>query len=185
MKKKKCSTCRKKKFLSEFFKDKSKKDGFCCQCKICQKEYRGQFPWRKSLYSIRQRCENPNNNRYENYGGRGIQCLISKEELEELWFRDDASFMQKPTIDRKENDGHYTFLNCRFIEKSENSAKDKRIPVLQLDLNGHFIREWSCAKEVEKELKIDHSSISRCCNDKQKTAGKWKWKFNKKGEIKL
>ena len=38
-----------------------------------------------------------------------------------LWLRDEAANMKKPSIDRKDKDGHYVFGNCRFIELSNNS----------------------------------------------------------------
>ena len=57
-----------------------------------------------------------------------------------------------------------------------NGAKmSKR--VLQFDLDGDFIREWPSMREVKRNLKIDNSSITRCCKGKQKTAGKYIWKF--------
>lgn len=37
---KKCSKCELEKSLAEFSKDKNKKDGYCCKCKSCYKEYR-------------------------------------------------------------------------------------------------------------------------------------------------
>lgn len=57
-----------------------------------------------------------------------------------------------------------------------NGAKMSK-PVLQFDLDGDFIREWPSMREVKHNLKIDNSSIARCCKGKQKTAGKYIWKF--------
>lgn len=57
-----------------------------------------------------------------------------------------------------------------------NGAKMSK-PVLQFDLDGDFIREWPSMREVKRNLKIDNSSIARCCKGKQKTAGKYIWKF--------
>lgn len=77
-------------------------------------------PWLKHLYKAKQRCVNPNATRYPCYGGRGIKFLLNKEEIKTLWFRDKAYLLIKPSIDRKNNDGHYEFSNCRFIEYSKN-----------------------------------------------------------------
>lgn len=70
--------------------------------------------------NVRQRCESEGDPKYEYYGGRGIRCLISHEELIRLWRRDNADEMEQPSIDRRDADGHYTFENCRFREFAEN-----------------------------------------------------------------
>lgn len=80
-------------------------------------------PWIKNYKAAKSRCNGKNNNRYPRYGGRGIKFNLSLEDIKNLWLRDDASKMLKPSIDRIDNDGNYTFANCRFIELSENSSK--------------------------------------------------------------
>lgn len=53
-------------------------------------------------------------------------------------------------------------------------------PVLQFDLNGNFIKEYTSIKEVEIENGLNHSLISRCCLGKVKTAYKYIWKYKEK-----
>ena len=74
-------------------------------------------------HNIKQRCNNPNNPSYKYYGGRKIGFLITQEDIIRLWFRDNASSMKRPSIDRIDNNGHYTYQNCRFIELSNNIKK--------------------------------------------------------------
>lgn len=52
----------------------------------------------------------------------------------------------------------------------------KRIPIVQFSLDGKFIREWSCAGDVEKELGINHRAIYQCCKGRTKSSGGFKWK---------
>ena len=143
---KKCGLCKKIKSLNNFGLNKSIKDGYCVYCKECWKIYMEKWrikhpdetrtieirywekikkekPWSITLSSIKKRCLNSKNKRYDDYGGRGIKCLITEKELKELWCRDKAYLMKCATIDRDDNDGHYEFDNCRYIEKSENSSK--------------------------------------------------------------
>ena len=82
-------------------------------------------PWSSVHSSIKTRCTNPNQDAWYRYGGRGIQCKITFDEVKQLWFRDKAYLMKKPSIDRIDNDGHYEFSNCRFIELSENISRNK------------------------------------------------------------
>jgi hypothetical protein len=73
-----------------------------------------------SYYALRQRCNNKNCFCYIYYGGRGIKASISKEEVRNLWNRDNAEKMKNPSIDRVDPNKDYTYKNCRFIELSEN-----------------------------------------------------------------
>jgi len=75
------------------------------------------------FYDIKTRCFNKKAQNYKYYGGRGIKCNISKNELIMLWFRDYAYLLKKPSIDRIDNDGNYEYSNCRFIEMSKNTIK--------------------------------------------------------------
>lgn len=122
------------------------------------------FPWKKTLRNIKYRCNVLTCEFYHRYGGRGIKCLITAEELKELWFRDKAYLMKKPSIDREDNDGNYTFDNCQYIEWRENAEKAndlKRKAILQYDLNGIFIKEWKSINDAARKLKIDKSFICR------------------------
>lgn len=75
-------------------------------------------PWEITRNGILTRCKN--NKRYVE---RGIKCRINLVELKQLWFRDKAWLLKCPSIDRIDNDGDYTFDNCRFIEKSINTRR--------------------------------------------------------------
>lgn len=77
----------------------------------------------KLLANIKQRCFNQNNKSFKWYGKRRIGCLLTVEDVITLWYRDKAWRLTKPSIDRINNNGHYVFGNCRFIELSENSKK--------------------------------------------------------------
>ncbi len=131
------------------------------------------------LKEIKQRCNNPNNKRYKDYGLRGIKCLITEEELEFLWFRDKAWLLKEPSIDRKDNDGNYELSNCQFIEMDINRVKDRLKPILQFDLNDKLIKEWLSIKDASQKLKISNGDIVACCKKYKyhKSAGGYKWKY--------
>ena len=148
---KKCSKCKKLKTLNDFYDNK----GHNRHCKKCMrlwnkkyakthkkqrneyaKKYRKKYPnkikkwkrnhkWAISYYQAKQRCENKNNHNYKYYGAKGIKMLMTIKDFKYLWYRDKAYNMKKPTIDRINNNKHYTLQNCRFIENYINSSKDK------------------------------------------------------------
>ena len=91
-----------------------------------QRIRREEMPWENPYYLAKQRCTNPNNPRFPRYGGRGIEFLLTMDEVVFLFMRDNAEDMDWASIDRVDNDGHYIFENCRFIEMSENNAKRHR-----------------------------------------------------------
>ena len=82
-------------------------------------------PWYKSFYASKGRCENPKNNKYYLYGARGIKFDLGFWAMGVLYWRDKAELMDCPSIDRIDSSGDYTFQNCRFIEKSENSRQGR------------------------------------------------------------
>ena len=142
-----------------------------------RKEKHKIFPWKRILESIKQRCNNLKNKRYKSYGGRGIKCLITEKELKFLWFRDKAYLLKHPSIDRINNDGNYCIDNCKFIEFSHNSAKDKNKPILQFSLDGTFIKEWDSISDACKYYCTSVSNISCVLRKRSKSAKSFIWKY--------
>ena len=52
-----------------------------------------------------------------------------------------------------------------------------RIPIVQLDLQGNFIKEYDSATQASKELNILATSITKCCKGKQQTCSGYKWVY--------
>lgn len=113
--------CSKKCRNKAYYKNNKKrlKNIFTQRCR----NYINNHRWAKCLGNARARCNNPNRDNYNRYGGRGIECFLTIEEIKYLWFRDKAYLMEKPSIDRIDNDGNYELNNCRFMELSENVKK--------------------------------------------------------------
>ena len=62
-------------------------------------------------------------------------------------------------------------------KQKEIAKKINAIKVIQFDLQGNYIKEWDSASEAARQLNIDQSGIIKCCRNKLKTAGKYKWKY--------
>ena len=90
------------------------------------RDFRNDYPWMESWYKIQQRCNNKNCKDYYRYGKRGIKALITKDEIKELWFRDKAYEMRRPSIDREDSNKDYTFDNCRYMELAKNIRRSNK-----------------------------------------------------------
>ena len=81
---------------------------------------------------------------------------------------------------RSENQLHAYNIGLQKPNKPMLNKKGKLNPlskkVIQYDLNGNFIKEYSSYTEATQQTNINH--IGDCCNGKFKRAGKyiWKWK---------
>jgi len=113
----------------------------------------------KGLYiawdNMKQRCYNPNNKRYGNYGGRSIIVCDSWKNFScfKVWALNHG-WEDGLTIDRIDNDGNYEPNNCQFISLSENSRKDKLgkpSPMLGKQMSPKAKKKISLARLRRKE----------------------------------
>ena len=80
-----------------------------------------------------------------------------------------------PDVDHIDNDKTHNYLNnLQWITHKDNVRKGRNKPILQYDLNGNFIREWECAADVGKEVRVN---IVTCLTGRQKTAYGYIWKY--------
>lgn len=65
----------------------------------------------------------------------------------------------------------------RDKELMQRINSEKRIPILQFDLNDNFIKEWSSQTEASENLKLRKTAINNVLNNRSKTAGGFIWKY--------
>jgi len=93
-------------------------------------------------FGMRQRCSNPNNPQWKDYGGRGIAVRYSS--LDE--FFDDVG--ERPpglTIERKDNDGDYAPGNVCWATRAEQQ-RNRRNAVF-VEIEGEQYRLMDLAKQ--------------------------------------
>ena len=133
--------------------------------KLWHKKENKKYPWKNSYEQAKGRCLNPSNHKYPRYGGRGIKFKLTKNKINKLWFRDKAWLLKHPTIDRIDNDGNYTFDNCRFIENVENVRRSQSEKVVQLNNKKEIVKIWNSQSEAERLGGFKQNKISRAIKD--------------------
>jgi len=59
--------------------------------------------------------------------------------------------------------------------KGVKNARAKK--VIQLDMEGNFIREWDYMTQVQEELSFNVANLAACCRGRIKSAYGYKWKY--------
>lgn len=96
-----------------------------------------------TYHKMKERCSNPNNKDYVNYGGRGIKvCDRWLESFQN--FLDDMGKKPSPdlSIDRINVNGNYEPGNCRWATKSEQNRNTRKTPYIELWGERKSLLEW-------------------------------------------
>lgn len=115
--------------------------------------------------NAKQRCQNPRNKAYPDYGGRGIEFRFVSVRAAAEWVLDNLGTRPHDcSIDRIDNNRHYEPGNLRWATRSEQgqnkrayrrTAKGERIRVLQElrpDLTYETLRIWIKQGATDEEI---------------------------------
>lgn len=75
--------------------------------------------------SMRQRCSNPKDSDYPNYGGRGI-LVDPRWDNFEIFYADMGEKPEGLSLDRIDNDGPYSKENCRWATPVQQRHNQRR-----------------------------------------------------------
>lgn len=101
--------------------------------------------------NMKQRCNNPKNPRYKNYGGRGIKICDEWNDFNNFYtwanqngYDETLNINKKQcTLDRIDVNGDYEPSNCRWISNKEQ--QNNKTDTVFYEYNGerHTISEWA------------------------------------------
>lgn len=112
-------------------------------CQRCSEKERPHIPrWLdRRLTAAKQRCTNPNDPNWNNYGARGIKFNFPSILEAGQWVIDNLGLHRDLELDRINNDGHYEPGNLRWANRQLNAAN--RRCVLLPEWNE---KEWPYAR---------------------------------------
>ena len=108
--------------------------------------------------SMRQRCSNPNNPAYKNYGGRGIG-VDPRWESFEAFLEDMGEAPENLTLERIDNDKGYGPDNCRWATRAEQGRNTRKCRLLTHKGETKTLKEWAI------EYGINHQTLSKRLNN--------------------
>lgn len=137
---------------------------------------------------LRQRCNNPNDSRYDDWGGRGIKVCDRWKSSFENFISDMGDRPSKNySIERIDNNGDYCPENCRWATREEQNRNTRGNHYETYNGITMILEDWA------REFGVANASIRNQLRKKtfeevylyykNKTSGKWyekrKLKFNK------
>lgn len=108
-------------------------------------------PFYKSWESMKDRCFRVKNNRFKNYGGRGISVCDSWTEYENFSKDMKVSYFKGATIERIDVNKGYSLENCKWATDKEQ-ARNKRC-TKKITFNWITKSVWDWADELQVPAK--------------------------------
>ena len=121
----------------------------CLQKELASKKFMTHGKRGTRLYNVyanmKSRCCNPNNNRYDSYGGRGI--AICKEWLDDFqnfydWSMQNG-YADNLTIDRIDVNGNYEPSNCRWVTMESQSNNQRKTIWVEICGEKKSLKQWT------------------------------------------
>jgi len=106
--------------------------------------------------AMRNRCNNPNNDFYANYGGKGVKVDPRWDHFPN--FLEDMGMPPEGyTLDRKDNDGDYTPENCRWVD-TKTQARNKS-NTTWVEYQGKKVKLVELSDQFKVPFKILHQRL--------------------------
>jgi hypothetical protein len=91
---------------------------------------------------MRERCKNKKANNYHNYGGRGIKVCDRWLDFSNF-YEDMGNPPDGMSLDRKDNNGNYEPLNCRWATRKEQNNNTSVNRFLEFNGDRKTLSQWA------------------------------------------
>lgn len=101
--------------------------------------------------AIKNRCNNPNNKGYNNYGGRNIKMCIEWENSFEAFYKwaIDNGYNDNLSIDRINTNAGYYPENCRWADGQTQANNTRRNHYLTYKGKTKTMAQWATIKNIK------------------------------------
>ena len=79
-------------------------------------QYEEKRPWLKHLTLALERCYLTEHKDFKDYGGIGIECVLTPSSIRKIWIEDGAKLMRVPALKRYTKKEGFIFRNCKFVD---------------------------------------------------------------------
>lgn len=101
-----------------------------------------------------------------------INTIRSDNRVENLMWATRKENRNNPLSVKHYSDAHW----CRGKFGAEHH---RSIAIVQLTLDGQFIKIWNGSYEIQRELGINQGNVIACCRGKLKKTGGYRWMYYK------
>lgn len=104
--------------------------------------------------NMKNRCYNPNVDRYDRYGGRGITVCEKWRDSFEAFYKwaIDNGYSDELSIDRKDVNGNYTPDNCRWISMDKQADNKSNSRIFEYNGEARTVSEWSKILDISRDI---------------------------------
>jgi hypothetical protein len=184
-----CRKCGKEKPVSEFYKQKIRKDGLYPFCKSCARKEQQRYKHSLNgtihrIYNSQKRSSKKRGHKPPAYTFDELaNWIIHQPNFKKLWKAWKNSGYKKDltlSVDRLDNSKGYSFDNIRLVSWYENNYKgwqDQKQKVNQYDLDGNYIRTFDSIAEAAEYMGKSYTPIINACAHRYKTAYNYQWRY--------
>lgn len=104
--------------------------------------------------SMRNRCKNPNDEHWKNYGERGIKVCAEWDDFI-VFLNDMGKRPKNHTLDRIDVNGDYSLRNCRWATQKEQCENKRTNKYLEMNDLRKTKSQWA------RDMKIPLTTFSR------------------------
>lgn len=118
--------------------------------------------------AMHDRCKNPKNKNYQNYGGRGIS-VCERWASFACFLEDMGECPDGCSLERIDNNGNYESSNCRWATVTEQTRNTRQNRMLCIGGREQVIADW--VKESGTPFTTIHNRLKRGVSPEQAVFG--------------